>query len=174
MLSDSHRRLHQELGIPDDYASARDLPYWEETDDLVEVGQNLVGRMQRLTPAAAAQWQKMVEAAAGDGVRLMIVSGFRSFDYQADLIRNKLENGQAIDDILTVNAAPGYSEHHTGAAIDIATPGSRPLTEEFAESEAFAWLTEHAADYGFRMTYPADNPWGIAYEPWHWALENKL
>ena len=26
-----------------------------------------------------------------------------------------------------------------------------------------------AGDFGFSMTYPRDNPWGISYEPWHWA-----
>ncbi|MGI9265407.1 MAG: M15 family metallopeptidase [Gammaproteobacteria bacterium] len=171
MLSDLQRKLHQELGIPDEYGSQRGLPYWDDASELTEVGENLVGRMQHLTPKAAAQWQKMVQAAATDGIRLMIVSGFRSFEYQAGLIRRKLENGQAIDEILQVNAAPGHSEHHTGTAIDIATPGSRPLTEEFEESDAFAWLTANAAKFGFQMTYPVDNPWGIAYEPWHWALK---
>ncbi|MBT8078959.1 MAG: M15 family metallopeptidase [Gammaproteobacteria bacterium] len=174
MLSDAQQLLHRELGIPDDYAAARNLPFWEEAPDLVDVGPNLVGRMQKLTPAAAARWHGMVEAAARDGVVLLIVSGFRSFHYQADLIRHKLENGQAIEDILVVNAAPGYSEHHSGAAVDIATPGSRPLTEEFEQSEAFIWLSGHAAEHGFAMTYPRDNPWGICYEPWHWALVDKF
>ena len=68
-----------------------------------------------------------------------------------------------------MNAAPGYSQHHTGCAVDIATPGSRPLTEEFEESEAFAWLGNRAAEFGFSMTYPRDNPQGFIYEPWHWA-----
>ena len=173
MLSDAQRLLHRELGIPDDYAAARNLPFWEETSDLVDVGPNLVGRMQKLTPTAATRWREMVAAAAEDGVLLLIVSGFRSFHYQADLIRHKLENGQAIEDILVVNAAPGYSEHHTGTAVDIATPGCRPLTEEFDQSEAFIWLSGHAAEHGFEMTYPRDNPWGICYEPWHWSLKDK-
>ena len=173
MLSEANRKIHQELGIPDDYASLRSLPYWEEASELIEVGQNLVGRMQQLTPVAAAKWQQMVATASGDGIRLIIVSGFRSFEYQAELIRRKLEKGQPIDEILTVNAAPGYSEHHSGAAVDIATPGSRPLTDEFDQSAAFSWLSGRAADFGFQMTYPADNPWGICYEPWHWALKIK-
>ena len=170
MLKNINEKLHKELGIPADYASSRDLPTYAETDDLVEVGPNLVGRMQRLTPVAAAKWQQMVEAASGDGIRLLIVSGFRSFDYQADLIRNKLSSGQIIDEILQVSAAPGHSQHHTGNAIDIATPGSRPLTEEFETSDAFAWLTENAEKYEFSMTYPRDNPHGLIYEPWHWSL----
>jgi len=170
MLNDINQKLHKELGIPADYATSRDLPTYAEAVKLVDVGPNLVGRMQRLTPVAAAKWQQMVEAASGDGIRLLIVSGFRSFDYQADLIRNKLDSGQAIDEILLVSAAPGYSQHHTGNAIDIATPGSRPLTEEFETSEAFTWLGENAKPFGFSMTYPRDNPHGIVYEPWHWSL----
>ena len=99
----------------------------------------------------------------------MIVSGYRSIDYQARLIRKKINAGQSVSEILAVNAAPGHSEHHTGRAIDIATPGSRPLTEEFEGTEAFRWLTKYAAEYGFSMTYPRDNPGGFIYEPWHWA-----
>jgi len=163
------RELHKELGIPEEYGRSPDLPLFEEADELVEVGPNLVGRMQRLAPAAARQWQAMVEAATIDGIPLLIVSGFRSVDYQAALIRKKINAGQSIADILVVNAAPGHSEHHTGQAVDIATPGSRPLTEEFESTDAFRWLELNASDYGFSMTYPRDNPWGIAYEPWHWS-----
>ncbi len=172
MLSESHLKIHQDLGIPADYGRQTELPYYEETTDLIEVGPNLVGRMQLLTPTAAARWQQLVEAASGDGVRLLIVSGFRSFEYQAQLIRNKLEAGQDIAEILKVNAAPGFSQHHSGGAIDIATPGSRPLTEEFEESDAFAWLQSGARDFGFSMTYPRDNVYGFVYEPWHWALDS--
>ena len=170
MLNEIRQKLHKELGIPEDYVSSRKLPTYVEADDLVDVGPNLVGRMQRLTPAAAAKWQPMVEAAAGAGVRLLIVSGYRSFDYQADLIRNKLNSGQTIDEILQVSAAPGHSQHHTGNAIDIATPGSRPLTEEFEISDAFTWLSDNAKTFGFSMTYGKDNPYGLIYEPWHWSL----
>jgi D-alanyl-D-alanine carboxypeptidase len=166
------RELHQELGIPADYGQSGGPPAYAEADDLVEVGPNLVGRMQRLTPAAARQWLAMVEAAAAEGVTLLIVSGFRSYEYQAALIRKKINAGQVIADILEVNAAPGHSEHHTGLAVDIATPGSRPLTEEFEESAAFRWLEEHAGRFGFSMSYPRDNPWGIIYEPWHWAMNS--
>ena len=165
------RELHEQLGIPADYGRNVELPSYAETSDLVEVGPNLVGRMQRLTPAAAERWQAMVAAADTVGIQLLIVSGFRSFEYQAALIRNKLEAGQAIEDILTVNTAPGFSEHHTGRAVDIASPGSRPLTEEFESSNAFRWLASRAIEFGFSMTYPRDNPWGITYEPWHWSIK---
>ena len=98
------------------------------------------------------------------------MSGFRSFSYQADLIRNKLANGQNIEEILEASAPPGFSQHHTGEAIDIATPGSRPLTEDFENSAAYQWLAENAGNYGFSMTYPRGNSHGFIYEPWHWSL----
>jgi len=174
MLNDANTKLHQELGIPADYGKDDNPPFFAEATELVEIGPNLVGRMQSLTPLAAARWQQMIEAASGDGVRLLIVSGFRSFNYQASLIRSKIDAGQVIDEILTVNAAPGFSQHHTGAAVDVASPGSRPLTEDFDQSAAFEWLTCNAANYGFTMTYPRQNPWGFIYEPWHWALEEAI
>lgn len=165
------RQLHAELGIPEDYAAHGGPPAFEEASELVDVGPNLVGRMQRLTPEAAGQWQRMVAEADKAGIQLLIVSGFRGVDYQAGLIRKKIEAGQAIGDILKVNAAPGHSEHHTGRAVDIATPGSRPLTEEFEDTDAFRWLESRAVEFGFSLTYPRDNPWGILYEPWHWSLK---
>lgn len=171
MLTDRQRQVHRDLGIPADYGADGRPPYFPEAADLEDVGDNIVGRPQRLLPAAAASWRAMVAAADADGVPLLIVSGFRSFDYQAELIRKKLDAGQAIAEILAVNAAPGFSQHHTGAAVDIATPGSRPLTEGFEDTAAFRWLVEHAGRFGFVMSYPRGNPDGFVYEPWHWAME---
>jgi D-alanyl-D-alanine carboxypeptidase len=165
------RELHAELGIPEDYGLDGSRPVFGEATDLVEVGPNLVGRMQSLAPEAAARWKEMQARAADNGILLLIVSGYRSIDYQARLIRKKINAGQSVSEILAVNAAPGHSEHHTGRAIDIATPGSRPLTEEFEGSAAFMWLAENAGSYGFAMSYPRNNPAGFIYEPWHWALK---
>ena len=169
MLNNAQSKQHATLGIPESYSN-RQLLFYPDATELVDVGENIVGRMQKLTPNTAARWHQMVEAAGEDGISLLIVSGFRSFDYQAGLIKNKLAAGQLIEDILTVNAAPGYSEHHTGNAIDVATPGGPPLTEEFETLPAFAWLTGSAAQFGFVMSYPRDNCQGFIYEPWHWAL----
>ena len=144
------------------------MPTFEEPESLVSVGPNIVGKEQRLTPAAAQAWHATVQAAADENIILLVVSGFRAITYQADLIRKKLTAGQTIDEVLRVNAAPGYSQHHTGQAIDIATPDSRPLTVDFENTPAFDWLTGNANRFGFSMSYDRDNPWGIDYEPWHW------
>lgn len=84
-------------------------------------------------------------------------------------MRAKLALGQTIDAVLRVNAAPGYSEHHSGRAIDIGTAGYAPVEQEFEHSPAFAWLAKNAAAHGFDLSYPRGNPHALAYEPWHWC-----
>ena len=165
--------LHAQLGIATDYGNDPLLPRYAEAKELIEVGPNIVGRVQKLTRRAAALWSAMVASAAADAVELLLVSGYRSYEYQGGLIENKLNNGESIDQILTVNAAPGYSQHHTGEAVDLATPGCRPLSEEFEASDAFAWLQQNARRFRFYMPYPRDNPLGFIYEPWHWALTHQ-
>lgn len=110
----------------------------------------------------------MREAAASAGLVLVPISGFRTIERQTAIIEAKLSKGQLIEDILRTVAAPGFSEHHTGNAIDIVVPDKPTLTEDFVETSAFAWLSTHAKAHGFRLTYPRDNAFGIAFEPWHW------
>lgn len=161
--------LFAELGIPADYGISPERRRHAEATELVSAGLNMLGRAQHLAPVALAHWLGLAAAAESDGITLLLVSGYRSIDYQADLIRRKLENGDDIETILRVVAAPGFSEHHTGRAIDIASPGSRPLTEEFEQSSAFEWLCENAKKFDFTMSYPRGNAEGFIYEPWHWC-----
>ena len=157
------------LGVPRDYASASGLHHVREPQQLALIGgRDALGYAQRLIPQAARAWAHMREAAAREGVELRAVSTFRSVEVQLAIVRAKLARGQTIDAILRVNAAPGYSEHHSGRAIDIGTSGYAPTEEEFERSPAFAWLKRNAAAYGFDLSYPRGNPHALAYEPWHW------
>jgi len=164
-------RLHHELGIPRDYAQQRRIPVQMEATGLVSIGPDIYEREQRLLARAVPAWDAMKMSAADDGIILQVVSAFRSVEYQEGIIRRKLEKGQAIGDILRVSAAPGYSEHHTGRAIDFTTPDFPVLEENFEQSEAFRWLTEHAGEFGFHLSFPRDNPHDVIYEPWHWAWQ---
>jgi D-alanyl-D-alanine carboxypeptidase len=161
--------LFADLGIPIDYGLSPRRPSYSEASELEDVEPNIIGRIQKLAPDTARAWRRMKRAAAESDVELLIVSGFRSVHHQVELIRKKLAAGLDIESILKINAAPGFSEHHTGNAIDIATPGTRPLTEEFEASPAFEWLQRHAGRFGFRMPYGRDNSFGFCYEPWHWS-----
>lgn len=158
-----------QLGITQEYGRIHRIGLQQEAARLQSIGSDIYGRTQRMFPAAAQAWQSMRQQAAGDGIELQAVSAFRSVSYQSEILQRKLDKGMAIEDILAVSAAPGFSEHHTGRAIDITTPGFQVLEEEFEKSTAFEWLQEHAAKFGFRMSFPPGNRHKVAYEPWHWA-----
>ncbi len=162
--------MSETLGIPPDYAATRGLALQPEAASLVSIGANPDGRDISLEPAAAAAWARMREAAASDGLTLLAVSGFRSVARQDEIIHGRLLKGEKIGAILRTLAAPGYSEHHTGRAVDIGVPGEPLLTESFAQTKAFSWLELHAREHGFRLSYPKGNAHGIVYEPWHWCF----
>ena len=157
-----------DLGISADLIETRGLPLCAEPDalEVAEVGDD--GREYRLTPAAADAWRKMKAAAAADGVVIKLISAFRSVDRQVEILKEKLAEGQKLDEILAASAPPGYSEHHTGRAIDIDTDGVAPLEIEFERTPAFAWLSKNAARFGFVLSFPQGNRYGYQYEPWHW------
>jgi D-alanyl-D-alanine carboxypeptidase len=105
-----------------------------------------------------------------EGIVLIAVSGFRSVARQSAIIRAKLRAGETIDSVLRVVAAPGYSEHHSGKAIDISTAGMPELTEAFERTPAYRWLASRAGSFGFRMSFPRGNRHGFSFEPWHWLF----
>jgi len=161
----------QRLGLdPAGYAQATGLAQVAEPACLSLAGRDRYRRALWLTHAAARAWQRMREAAVHNGIALDAISGYRSHDYQLGIFERKRARGLGMADILAVNAAPGYSEHHGGNALDIGTPGEPPAEESFERTAAFAWLQGHAGAFGFHMSYLRDNPHGIVYEPWHWCF----
>jgi zinc D-Ala-D-Ala carboxypeptidase len=169
IYGDRIAELHKELGIDPSYATERGLELCEEPEEVVLVGLDIFGRPRHLVRSAAGPWHAMRDAAKGEGLDLLLVSAFRTVDYQRAIFDRKVAAGTPIAEILRVNAAPGYSEHHTGRAVDIAIRGCPPLTEAFETTDAFQWLTTNAGRFGFTMSYPRDNPHGFIYEPWHWC-----
>lgn len=105
----------------------------------------------------------MQQAAAKDGLDLYVVSGYRSYDYQAQLYQNYCNrDGQAAAD--RYSARPGYSEHQTGLAFDL-----NSTSNSFAGTAEAKWLAAHAHEYGFIIRYPKgkESVTGYQYEPWH-------
>lgn len=151
-----------------EYAERSGLPLILEPPRLQQAGRDRFGRPLWLHPGCRQAWGRMRAAAARDGIGLDAISGFRSIEYQRGIIERKRARGLDIEAILKVNAAPGFSEHHSGRALDIGTPGEPPAEESFESTPAFAWLCAHAERFGFRLSYPRGNPHGIVHEPWHW------
>lgn len=161
------------LGIPPGYAKRHALRRVREPRRLTGIGRDIHGREQQLALPAAHAWQRMRRAAALDQITLQVVSAWRSIEYQCGIVERKLGRGQSLDEILAVSAAPGYSEHHSGRALDLTCPGFAPLEEEFEHSPAFAWLCDNATRFRFALSYPRGNRHGMAYEPWHWCWHRR-
>ena len=146
------------------------MPRFAEATQLQSVGVDTFGREIQMTPETAQAWLDMKHASEEAEVNLLLISGFRSIARQTEIIQRKLEAGLSMEGILRVNTYPGHSEHHTGRALDLGSPEAEHLTEDFASTREFAWLIGHAAQSGFRLSYPRKNPHDIAYEPWHWCF----
>ena len=119
--------------------------------------------------------QAMCEAAWEDGVALKVCSPYRSYAIQQTLFNRQvtkwkntgLSQTDAEARAATIVARPGTSQHHTGLAIDFIK-----ADDSFEQHPAFAWLQQHAADYGFIMRYPKEKEsvTGVIYESWHYRF----
>jgi zinc D-Ala-D-Ala carboxypeptidase len=127
----------------------------------------------KLRKAAAQKFMAMAAAARSQGVILVPISGFRSTSEQQHLFFEvKAQRNQAATERAAVSAPPGYSEHHTGYAVDIGdgrTPATN-LSQTFEKTAAYKWLAANAARYSFEISFPKNNPQGVSYEPWHWRF----
>ena len=87
------------------------------------------------------------------------------FDYCAEVSAKEAEKAAEL-----LVQRPGYSEHGTGLALDF-----NGVSSDFEHDEAYLWLNEHAAEYGFVLRYPTDkvNLTGIDYEPWHFRYVGR-
>ena len=123
-----------------------------------------------LRRAAAEAFRRMARDALDDGVVLVPVSGFRSYERQERVFFGvAAARGQTPGERAKVSAPPGYSEHHTGYAVDISAPEmGDELSVEFERTAAFRWLATNAAAHGFEMSFGRDHPMGVSYEPWHY------
>ena len=92
----------------------------------------------------------------------IVTSGYRSYERQKEVYAES-EPGKAQE--------PGASEHQTGLAFDVTVETS----EGFENTPQYAWLQEHAHEYGFIQRYPANkaDETGISYEPWHYRYVGK-
>lgn len=119
---------------------------------------------------ALTHLEDMLDDAKKAGHDLRIASAFRSFDEQREVkTSHSIVYGSGAN---AFSADQGYSEHQLGTTVDIATPNNPSLTQSFANTDAYAWLTKNAHKYGFILSYPPGNQFYI-YEPWHWRFVGR-
>ncbi|WAL59373.1 M15 family metallopeptidase [Thermocoleostomius sinensis] len=148
--------------LPYDKPSADQLvPFPSEPPYMTRAGETL-------HQEAVAALKTMMTAAQQEGIFLFLVSGFRDLSTQHLLFQARTAALGSEAAAAKAVAPPGYSEHHTGYAIDLAD-GLNDF-RDFEHTAAFAWMTTHAHEYGFELSFPPGNPQGVDYEPWHWRF----
>ncbi len=109
----------------------------------------------------------MIEDALADGVKIWVVSAYRSFSTQAQLKgAYTVTYGSGAN---AFSADQGFSEHQLGTTLDFTTEGLGGGLNGFEGTLAFTWLQENAHNYGFTLSYPKGNTYYV-YEPWHWRF----
>jgi len=125
----------------------------------------------KLHPDAAKAFVDLKKAAQKEGIKIILVSGFRSITDQQAIINRKRKEGQSDSQIFKVNAKPGFSEHHTGYAMDLDDGlDKKNLNQSFEQTDAFKFIQKNATKFGLELSYFKGNSEGIDYEPWHWRF----
>lgn len=132
-------------------------------ENLVEFGE------YKLHKTCLDAFLKMQTDAKKENLNLEIVSAYRSSIYQIEVFKRKftseIPSDEDFEARLKYSAPSGFSEHHTGLAIDI-----NSTEEDFDQTPEFLWLVGNANKYGFEMSFPENNSQGLGYEPWHWRF----
>ena len=141
-------------------------------DDIVEMSNWYSYPGNRIREEVYNAFIEMFNAAKEDGITLIVNSSYRTHDEQEE-IYNDYESSQGKAYADKYAARPDYSEHQTGLALDIFTPGAGMAN--FEDTDAFRWLQENSYKYGFILRYPEgkEDITGYSYEAWHYRFLGK-
>lgn len=167
------RAMNEDLGIAEHRLLFRGLRILPDAAELHPIELDPERGVLAMSPPAAQAWLFMQAAARNEGVHLVPLSAYRSPRRQLLIVRRRQADGDTMADILRTSMPPGFSEHHTGDAIDIGSPQVPTVSRSFAGTDAFAWLRAHAHRYCFELSYPEDNSHGLEFEPWHWRFVRR-
>lgn len=171
----------------DSYASAAEIPWaLRLVNDWNPMPSGYDNDLEMATIRGKAG-AKQVDARMMEDLQAMLTAGavhdigvqsaYRSASKQSELYWRQVNKwkSQYTDEVVLQSKAgevvkrPGYSEHNLGLAVDLYGSGNYSLTESFASTEAYSWLMEHCADYGFILRFPKGKEaiTGVIYEAWH-------
>ncbi len=148
--------------------TAHSLPADYAPDDLVDATAAGFEQRDEVREIVVPDLAALRQAAEANGTPLVIVSAYRSYDYQRGLFEDRAEQvGE--EQAAASTARPGHSEHQLGTAIDVLNPETGDLTTDFAATPAGQWVAEHAHEFGFVVSYPdgARDRTCYEFEPWH-------
>ena len=136
-------------------------------EDLVNMALEFAYQDKQVSNEAYLSFKSLVRDAKEENLTIIANSSYRSYEDQEYVYNQKKGSlGTEKADLIAIH--PGYSEHQTGLAIDVSTPGANHTT--FATTDEFKWLENNAHKYGFILRYPKGKQYltGIAYESWHY------
>ncbi len=135
--------------------------------DLVPVKNNEFWNVSRndlsLRREAYDALEKLSQAALNDGIKLLVSSTYRSYSYQERLFdRYVKQDGLELAE--RYSARPGTSQHQLGVAVDFGS-----ITDDWGETKMGKWVYDHAADYGWSLSFPQgyEDVTGYMWECWH-------
>jgi zinc D-Ala-D-Ala carboxypeptidase len=143
-------------GLRSEYRGLRSEPRGAlgEADGAVPDGATVfadeIPGVANLDPDLLGALRQAATDAADDGVEFFVDSGWRSPEYQNQLLRQAVSEYGSEEEAARWVATAETSAHVSGDAVDI---------EHF---DATAWLSEHGAEHGLCQIY--------SNEPWHYEL----
>ncbi|MCF6212636.1 MAG: M15 family metallopeptidase [Flavobacteriaceae bacterium] len=172
-------------------ATCNDVPQQIKYSESQLIGKEhpqLYGEGFKLQKEAYNAFIKMQKAALKEGIKIKVISSFRSYDHQNSIWKSKyvrytkkdLTPQQAIAKIIEYSTIPGTSRHHWATDIDIVDGAVKAPSEDVLQTQFFKegqvynklkkWLDKNANTYGFYLVY-TNNPIrkGFNYEPWHYS-----
>lgn len=130
----------------------------------------------RMTQEAAKALEALFSKAKQDNIKLMAISGYRSYSYQESLFASNVIKYGSVEAANQFSAKPGQSEHQTGLAMDVSSSSvNYALTQSFGQTREGIWIKENAPKFGFIVRYLKDKEsiTGYQYEPWHLRYVGK-
>jgi zinc D-Ala-D-Ala carboxypeptidase len=150
VLRSEHPGLRSEhRGLPSEHRGALGEADGAVPDGTTVVDDEIPG-VANLDPDLLRALRLAATDAADDGVEFYVDSGWRSPEYQNQLLREAVSEYGSEEAAARWVATAETSAHVSGDAVDI------------GDSDATAWLSEHGAEYGLCQIY--------SNEPWHYEL----
>lgn len=172
---------------PEDWNLVLVGPYNEIAQEVSEDQLSVLSGSYQVDNRIVDAYNQLATAAEAAGHPLVIVSAFRSVAYQQEVFDTSVNRRvneenipyeQAVAEASEQVTQPGFSEHHTGLAVDVvdadwynnySAVASDLLDQAYGEQPGAQWLAENCAQYGFIIRYldGREDITGITYEPWH-------
>lgn len=179
-LADLHRVLEVEKNFSTDDLSLYyliDKKHAVGSDyvprDLIPVKGNELWNVSRndlsLRPEAYAALEDLSRAALNDGIKLLVSSTYRSYQYQEGLF-NRYVKQDGLELAERYSARPGTSQHQLGVAVDFGS-----ITDDWGDTKMGKWVYDHAADFGWSLSFPQgyEDVTGYMWECWHFRYIGK-